>query len=103
MFKFKIHPDTTMALLNLKPVYLTHIQFKLLIQQLTAARQTIAKAWKSPLLGVVETKNRMNNFMIHSKMAAIENNLIPKFEKIWNPWIKFFTASSMDEKVLLPW
>lgn len=103
MFNKTIHPDPSMALLNLKPVYVTHLQFKLLTQLLIAAKQTLAKAWKFLSLVVAETKNRMNNFMIHSKMATIDNSLIPKFEKIWHSWVEFFTSSSVDESVILPW
>ena len=45
-----ILPDPAMALLNLKPDSISHTQFKLLVQLFTAAKQTLAKSWKSPKL-----------------------------------------------------
>ena len=103
MFLMLLRPDPFTALLNLKPDCLTHSQFKLSVQLLTAAKQMMAKAWKSPILVSAKTKHRMNATMSHAKMMAIERDQIPKFEKIWYPWIKYYLAPSFDESVLLPW
>lgn len=103
MFGLQLQPDPATALLNLKPGLLTLIQFKLFVQLLTVAKQTLAKAWRSPTLVVAETKNRMTNAMIHAKMVAIDNALLPKFEKQWHPWITHHLPSNFDENVLLPW
>lgn len=83
-----IPPYPATALLNLKPAELTHNQFRLLIQLTTAAKQTIAKAWKSQTLVVAEAKRRMNRALIFTKMTSIETDKIKKFKKIWHPWVK---------------
>lgn len=103
MFQTSVQPDPFAALLNLKPEYLSSSQFKLFVQLSTAAKQTIAKAWKSPLLPLAETKNRMHSAMSQAKMTAIDNNRIPQFKKLWNPWIKYHLPSNFDDTVLLPW
>lgn len=74
-----------------------------MIQLITAAKQTVAKAWKSPTLVLAETIHRMNNTMSHAKMVAIDQNQIPKFEKLWHPWIKQQFRSNFNDSVLLPW
>lgn len=103
IFKKIIQPDPYLTLLNLKPEWLTLSQFKLMIQLITAAKQTVAKAWKSPTLVLAETIHRMNNTMSHAKMVAIDQNQIPKFEKLWHPWIKQQFLSNFNDSVLLPW
>lgn len=103
MFDLKLQLNPTTALLNLKPECLTHTQFKLFIQLLTAAKQMVAKAWKSPSLVIAETKHRMHNSMIYAKMVAIERDQIPKFEKLWHPWIKHHLSSTFNKNVLMPW
>lgn len=103
MFVVPVQPNPTTALLNLKPDCLTHAQFKLFLYLLTAAKQTLAKAWKTPSLAITETKQRMNNDMIHPKMEAIEHNQVPKFHKLWQPWIKHYLPLSFNDSVLMPW
>lgn len=95
--------DPTMALLNLKPEFLSHTRFKLLIQLFMAAKQTLAKAWQSPTLVANETIHRMYNTMIQAKMLTIETDRITRYEKLWQPWIDNFMPSAFDKKVLLPW
>lgn len=62
LFEIPINPDQSwsivilQALLYLKAAPLSSRQFKLLLQIITAAKQTIAKTWKSPLLLIAETK-----------------------------------------------
>lgn len=97
-----ITPDPAIALLNLKPASLTRVQFKLLIHINTAAKQTIAKAWKNKNLIVAEVKHRMNKAPIFAKMTAIEDNNINKFRLIWQPLIKHFFTSDFDQSLLLP-
>ena len=99
----KISLDPKTALLNLKPDNLSLTQFKLIIQLLTAAKQTLAKAWKSPNLPLNEVVNRMNNAMIHAKMMAIDTDTITRFEKIWKPWITYTIPNVFNNDVLQPW
>ena len=103
LFKKTIKPDPSIALLNLKPTSISHTQFKLLLQITTAAKQTIAKAWKTPTLMISETKTRINQAMTHSKTEAITNDNIAKFEKIWNPWVTHFFPPNFDITLLRPW
>lgn len=102
MFDGSTPEDPAVALLNLKPDTLTKSQFKLLMHLTTAAKQTIAKAWKSPCLVLPETIGRMNKTMIHSKMLAIETNKIRKFETQWHPWIRHCLPPDFQEELLLP-
>ena len=95
--------DPKSALLNLKPDNLTHIQFKLIRQLFTAAKQTLAKAWKSPNLSVNEVLSRTNKAMTHAKMSAMDSDTITKFEKEWMPWITYTTSNTFNNDVLLPW
>lgn len=95
--------DPATALLNLKPAELSHNQFRLLIQLTTAAKQTIAKAWKTQTLVVAEAKHRMNKALIFGKMTAIETNKVMKFKKVWNPWVKHHLPPDFDESLFMPW
>ena len=101
--KLKIPPDPKLALLNLKPSNLLHAQFKLLTQLFTAAKQTIAKAWKTPNLSVTETKTRMNTAMSHTKMEALDTDTIARFENIWYPWTQYTAPGNFNEGVMMPW
>lgn len=95
-----ITPDPAIALPNLKPASLTMVQFKILIHINTAAKQTIAKAWKNKNLIEAEVKHRMNKALIFAKMPAIEDNNINKFHLIWQPWVKHFLTSDFDQSLL---
>ena len=97
-----ISPDPATALLNLKPATLTNTRFQLLIHLSTAAKQTIAKAWKAKTLIVAEAKHRMNRSLIHAKMSAIDNNKINNFHKIWQPWVKHLLPTDFDQSLLSP-
>ena len=77
--------DPATALLNLKPEGILHSQFKLLLQLFTAAKQALAKAWRSSKLVVNEAVTKMNNTMTHPKMLAIDTDMIPQFVKMWKP------------------
>lgn len=70
------------------------------MQLFTAAEQTLAKAWRSPTLVKNKAKAKMNYFMTHAKMIAIEMDAIPRFEAIWQPWITY-TMPTLDNSVLL--
>lgn len=53
LFDTTLQPDPTLALLNLKLQKLFQRQFKLLLQVTTAAKQMIAKSWKTSSLCVL--------------------------------------------------
>lgn len=50
-----IQTEPTTALLNVKPAELTQNQFQLILQLVTAAKETIAKTWKSLTLVVARS------------------------------------------------
>lgn len=100
--EISISPDPALALLNLKPPELTRTQFQLLIHLITAAKQTIAKAWKTQSLVVAEAKHRINRALIFAKMTAIEDNNIEKYNKIWRPWVKHYLSPDFDQTLLMP-
>lgn len=95
--------DPAIALINLKPLNLTYVQFNLLVQLFTAAKQTLARAWKTSNLIINEVLIKMNNTMSHAKMIAIEKDTIQKFEITWQPWIDYTIPQTFDNQVLLPW
>lgn len=72
-----------------------------MLKPLPAAKQTIAKGWKS--LAVAETKHRVNCTLLQAKMEAINENQISKFYKIWQPWIKLYLPPHFEESVLRLW
>lgn len=85
-----------MALLNKKPPDVTDLQFKLLLQVTTAAKQTTAKAWKNSQLTVLETKNRVTRAMVHAKIGAVLLDRVRKFELLWKPWVDHYLPSDFD-------
>lgn len=103
MFEIDITPDPVIAILNLKPACLTRKQFKLFLQLLNAAKQTIAKAWKTTTLNLVEVKHRMNNALLHAKMEAMDCDKFSTFISIWDPWIKHGLSPGFEEQVLNAW
>lgn len=103
MFEITIIPDPEIALLNIKPDYMTRKQFKLFIQLMTAAKQTITKAWKTPLLNIAETKHRMNRSLLHAKMEALDKENLKGYEGLWKPWITHCLPINFDHQVLQSW
>ena len=75
----------TIALLNIKPVYISYTQFRLFLQITTAAKQTIAKAWKTNTLMISKAKNRINQAMILSKSEAFPDDasIARRVEVVW--------------------
>lgn len=96
-----MQPNPTSVLLNLKPDSLSGTQIKFFLQLLTAAKQTLAKAWKFLSLVVAEAKHRVNRTMTHAKMEAIEKDQVSKFNKIWQPWVTHCLPPTFDQSVLL--
>lgn len=102
MFGTTIQQDPSVALLNNKPRNITQLQFKLLLNVTTAAKQATAKAWKSDKLCEVTVKQRITQAMIHAKMEAIILDQLDKFNTLWLPWITHFLPSNLDYSLLLP-
>lgn len=100
MFERSITLDPIMALLNLRPDFLTHKQFRLL---LTLVKQPIAKAWKLSVLNIAETKYKMNHSLMHAKMDALDTDNLKKFETLWRPWITHCLLNNFDCQVLSSW
>lgn len=65
-----LDPDLALTLLNHCAFNFTRALLKLLLQVMTASKQTIARAWKTPTLCTLETKNRVTQAMIISKIEA---------------------------------
>lgn len=103
LFNCTLDPDPATAILNQKPLAVTSQQFKLLLQVTTAAKQTIAKAWKSPHLSIVETKNRITRAMIHAKVEAILVVKVKKYENLWKPWVYHYLPVDFDSTPLTSW
>lgn len=70
LLKIPLHPDPSLVLLNIVTLDCTRARFHLLLQLMTAAKKTIARAWKSSKLFVLEVKNRLTQAMIHGKTEA---------------------------------
>lgn len=70
MFKVILLPDTHIALVNSKPHALSNRQFKLMLF-VTAAKQVIAKVWKTDSLDISLVKQGVTQSPIHAKTEAI--------------------------------
>lgn len=90
--------DPTVVLLNLKPPTITHRQFQLCLQ-VTTAKQTIARAWKTHISCVLSAHNRIKQAMIHAKIEAVLLDRIPKYE---SSWVEHYLPSNFDNTLLLP-
>lgn len=97
-----LEPNPTIALLNLIPQDYTKAQRCLLLHLFTAAKQTIAKAWKTPALNTIEMQNRVTQAMIHSKIEAIILDKVPQHFRVWQPWIENFLPPDIDMSLLEP-
>lgn len=102
MFETTLQPDPLVALLNNKPRNITQRQFKLLLYVTTAAKQSIAKAWKTNKLCDISVKQRVTQAMIHAKMEAIILDKLDKFESLWLPWITHILPPDLNYSLLLP-
>lgn len=80
MFECSISIDATRTL-KFK-ARLTDKQFKVFLQLSTAAKQTIAEAWKMPILNIAETKNRMKQSLIHAKIDDLDKKKQTNTERI---------------------
>lgn len=94
-------PDPAFALLNHCPPDLTKAQSKLAIYIITASKHRV-RAWKPPSLCSLETKNRVTQAMIHSKIESTLLDRIPRHLKIWQPWVDHFLPPQFDPKLLEP-
>lgn len=52
-----------------------------------AARISIAKSWKSPMIPFDLLKTKLSLIMINKLLLAILHDKLVFFEKIWDPWI----------------
>lgn len=101
MFKVILLPDTHIALVNSKPHALSNRQFKLMLF-VTAAKQVIAKVWKTDSLDISLVKQGVTQSSIHAKTEAIYLDNISKFKALWTPWIEHFLSPGSDTSLLLP-
>ncbi|OCT73959.1 hypothetical protein XELAEV_18032920mg [Xenopus laevis] len=84
------HPCT--ALLCKKPDTLTSNQFQLfllIVAAMTAAKQTIAKAWKTKHISIEDTKGKIDWIMVQEKMSSILLGSHQKYLLVWTPWIEY--------------
>lgn len=82
IFESPIQPDPSITLLNLNPLTLTHSQFKIFVPRLTAAKQTVARAWNSSSLLVAEAKHRIDLALIWAKIETNHKNKFRQFDRI---------------------
>ena len=97
----KISPDPSLALLNHIQSDFTRAQVRLLLQLTTAAKQTIARAWKTPTIHIAEVKNRVTQAMIHSKIEARILDRMAQHDKTWTPWVEHFLPPGFDLTLLV--
>lgn len=97
-----LDPDPSLVLLNHVQGDYTRAQLRLLLQFTTAAKQTIARSWKTPKLTIAEVKNRVTQAMIHSKIEATILDRIPPHHKTWAPWVEHFLLPNFDSHLLEP-
>lgn len=100
LHQITLSPNPTIALLNLFPQDYTRSQLRLLLHLFTAAKQTIAKAWKTPTLNIVETKNRVTLAMIHDKIEAKILDKATQHNRVWRPWVEHFLPTDIAEDLI---
>lgn len=67
-----------------------------------ASKQIIAKAWKKPTICTLETKHRIIQFMVQSKIKATLLDRISKHLNICQPWTDHYLHSNFDQLCLEP-
>ncbi|OCT96992.1 hypothetical protein XELAEV_18009213mg [Xenopus laevis] len=55
----------------------------------SAAKQTIAKAWKTNTLDIREVKKRLDNLLIMERLTSIESGQSKAFNKTWSLWLSY--------------
>lgn len=53
-------------------------------------KQTIAKAWKMPILNFDEVKSRVHSTPVNEKLTAILTDTHKKCLRTWQPWLGYF-------------
>lgn len=66
----------------------------------SATKQTIARAWKTPLLSFEEVKNRVHGTLVNEKLTAILSDTHDKFLRVWRPWTEFFPPTHSPTRFL---
>uniref|UniRef100_A0A803KB25 Reverse transcriptase domain-containing protein n=1 Tax=Xenopus tropicalis TaxID=8364 RepID=A0A803KB25_XENTR len=82
------------ALLGMKIPNINKNARTLINQIFTAAKLTIAKAWKSPLLPIPQLKNKINWILVNEKLTSILTDRQEQFQKIWAPWLQYSISLS---------
>ncbi|OCT76294.1 hypothetical protein XELAEV_18031493mg [Xenopus laevis] len=89
IFNIPIPKYPSTALLCKKPDTLTSNQFQLFLLIMTAAKQTIAKAWKTKHISIEVTKGKIDWIMVQEKMSSIILDTHQKYLLVWTPWIEY--------------
>lgn len=78
-----------------KPVegILGHVR-RLMAFIFTAARLSIARSWRLPIIPFDLLKAKLTLIMINERMVAIHRDKLARFKKTWNPWIKYLSEST---------
>lgn len=74
-------------------------QRALLTDVLMDAKQVVAKALLTGNIPFAEVKCHMNWTMVNEKLTSRLQNAMPKYHKIWDPWIKAFLPTSFDHSL----
>lgn len=77
-----LYTEPEVALLDRNTFELSKRQFKLLMDVTTAAKQTLAKARKTPNLCLTKTGNRVSQVMIHGKIEVTLQDRISAYSKM---------------------
>lgn len=102
LFNMTFDPDPSLVLLNHNTLECTRAQFFLILQLMTAAKQTVTRAWKPTSLCAIETKHKVTQAMIHNKIKATIQDKKFKHLKIWQPWVGHFISPGFDDSLLVP-
>ncbi|OCT91637.1 hypothetical protein XELAEV_18014697mg [Xenopus laevis] len=77
------------ALLGKQPEVLSKIQFQLFTAIMTAAKKTIAGAWRTKQLSIDITKRKIDWIMSQEKLTSILLDSHGKFVLAWTPWLEY--------------
>uniref|UniRef100_A0A803K359 Reverse transcriptase domain-containing protein n=1 Tax=Xenopus tropicalis TaxID=8364 RepID=A0A803K359_XENTR len=84
-----LRKDPYEALMGLPTANVPKNKQKLLNHILLAAKQTIAKSWKSPTVNFLMFKNKVDWIFINEKLTGIAADKLTEFQTVWKPWISY--------------
>uniref|UniRef100_A0A803JA29 Reverse transcriptase domain-containing protein n=1 Tax=Xenopus tropicalis TaxID=8364 RepID=A0A803JA29_XENTR len=88
------------ALLGAPVQGVTRTQQKLINQIFLAAKQVLARSWKSPAINYNLLKPKIDWIFVNEKLTSIALDKYPLFLKTWQPWIDYRFGRLLSTSIL---